>query len=171
MLLVMCPVCSAKLIYDATGRICFETSDSWVCYPVASDSVTYFLHGIALDEDTGIVFKQSKYFMKYSSLKMMPIEEKLIIRDSILRYHGRLLQSKGYFVTIDNAECLADSIIVEFTAQKNFLTCYVVIKYYIKDYICYSLSAMGSYETKEELMNTADTLTIDNIPFLQWIEE
>lgn len=53
--------CSAKLIYDTTGRISFETSDEWYFAPGEGDMMTNHLHSIVLDKDTAIILKQSNF--------------------------------------------------------------------------------------------------------------
>ena len=163
--------CSAKLIYDNTGRISFETSDKWFYAPGEGDMATYHLHSIGLDKDTAIILKQSKYQLKYATMKDMPMEEKSVLRDSILQHHIEGLKSKGYSVTINKTDCYDDSIIAGFTARKGGSTCRLVVAYFIKDYACYSLCYMGTDETREELVKTVATLKIDGTPFLQWIRE
>lgn len=163
--------CSAKLIYDNTGRISFETSDKWFYAPGEGDMATYHLHSIGLDKDTAIILKQSKYQLKYATMKDMPMEEKSVLRDSILQHHIELLQSKGYTTTINKTDCFDDSIIAGFTARKNGMVVRIVIAYFIKDYVSYNLSYMGTDDTIQEVVNTVATLKIDGIPFSQWICE
>ncbi len=163
--------CSAKLIYDTTGRISFETSDHWFYAPGEGDLMTYHLHSIALNKDTAIILKQSKYPLKYESMENIPTTEKSILRDSILKYHISALQEKGYVVTINKTDCLNDSIIVGLTVRKNDIIGRFVIAYYIKDYAAVSLCFMGTDETIREVVNTVATLKIDGIPFSEWISE
>lgn len=160
--------CLAKQIYDNTGRISFETSDEWFYASGEDDIATYHLHSIALDKDTIISFKQSKYVMKYPSMKVMPMEDKSIIRDSILQYHINALQSLGYSVTINKPECLEDSIVAGFTVKKDFSSCYIVVEYFIKDYVCYSLCAMCTDKTKDALLEVIGSIRIDGKPLSQW---
>ena len=163
--------CSAKLLYDNTGRITFETSDEWYYAPGEGDTMTYHLHSIVLDKDTAIILKQSKYPMKYESMETIPAAEKSILRDSILKQHISALQEKGYVVTINKTDCLNDSIIVGLTVRKNDRIGRFVVAYYIKDYVAFSLCFMGTDDTIREVVNTVATLKIDGIPFSEWISE
>lgn len=161
--------CSAKLIYDITGRISFETSDAWFYAPGEDDSVTYYLHGVQLDKDTGIGFKQSKFYVKYPSIHTIPIEEKSILRDSVLKYNIEVLKSKGYSVTINKTDWSEDAIFAGFTARNNTSSYCVIVVYFIKDNIGYSLFAIGTDKTKYELLDVIHTLKIDGITLSQWI--
>ena len=163
--------CLAKLIYDNTGRITFETSNYWYPVSLGEDEMTVELHSISLDKDTAITFKQSKFPLRYKSMRAMNDSEKSVLRDYIMQFYINLMKSKGYSVSVNKTNVLSDAILAGFTLYKNGLEYKIVVMYCIKDYVAYSLCLLGTSYTASELMNVATTLRIDGIPFNRWILE
>ena len=161
--------CSAKLIYDSTGRISFETSNKWHIISLGEDPVTLELVSIALDKDTCITFKQSKYEMGYKSMRSLSQTDKSILRDMLLQFHIDLFKSKGYAVIVNKTEYLDDSILMGFSLRKDFSVYRAVGMYFVKDYICYSIFATTTDANRPEIMRVISTLKIDSIPIKQWI--
>ncbi len=161
--------CSAKLIYDSTGRISFETSNDWYVISMGEDPVTLELLSIALDKDTSITFKKSKYKMGYKSLRALTQSDRSILRDALLQFYINLFKRKGYTVTVNKTECLDDSIKMGFSIRKNNDVYRAVGMYFVKEYVCYSLFATTTDENRSEITQVINTLKIDDIPFVQWV--
>ena len=58
--------------------------------------MTVELHSISLDKDTAITFKQSKFPLRYKSMRAMNDSEKSVLRDYIMQFYINLMKSKGY---------------------------------------------------------------------------
>ena len=161
--------CEAKLIYDNTGRITFETSNDWHYYNFADDAFTISLHSIALDKDTFVKFNQSKYTMPYKSMATMSMEEKSVMRDSIIQYHMSLFKNTGYIASINKTDIATNGIMAGFTIRKNGLEYQTATMFCIKNHIAYSLTVAGTPQTAFNALSIAKTLKIDGVPFSIWI--
>lgn len=168
---VQTSVCSAKLIYDNSGRITFETSNDWYYVSMGEDFATLELHSIALDKDTAVTFKQSKFTMPYKSMRTMPASEKSVIRDRLIQYNLNLFKAAGYSTVLNKADIFDDAIIMGFTLKKNGSVYKAVTMYGMKDYVVYSIALLATDNTAYEAMTVAKTLKIDGIPFNVWIQQ
>ena len=161
--------CSAKLIYDNTGRITFETSDDWFYVSVGEDVATMKLHSVALDKDTFVTFKQSKFLFDYKSMQNIDESYKSVIRDKLIQSTINFLKSKGYTAIVNKADILKDGIAMGFTVKKDSIEYPMIEIYTIKDYVVYSLSVCGTRYSAFRAVEVAKTLKIDGVPFTQWI--
>lgn len=171
LLLILMPIssCSAKMIYDNSGHISFETDNQWYYLPMRGDAVTASLLCIGLDKDTFIKFSQGLMPMRYKSMRSMSADEKSILKDSIIQFHSNLLLGKGYTTHLNKAEALDNCISAGFTCQKDNMTYKVFIMFAIKDYYAYSLSIAGNSQTILSAFETGKTLKIDGESFFDWI--
>lgn len=161
-------VCSAKLIYDNTGKITFETSNEWYYTSFGEDIATYELHSIALNPYTCVIFKQSKYAVKYNSMAQMSISEKSVLRDQLLQFHIDLFKNKGYSVRVNKTEIFDDSIVISLFMKRRFSEYRALLMYCIKGNAVYSICCMGDTNSIFEATKVVKTLKIDGIPFDDW---
>ena len=162
-------LCSAKLIYDTSGRISFETSNYWYPVSMGEDAVIMELHSVALDKDTAVTFKQSKFISKYKSMRSISYSEKSILRDNTVQFHINLFKSQNYSVVVNKTDVFNDFIITGFTLYKNGFEYKAVMMFTMKDYIFYSINVLATSSTAYEAMNVANSLKIDGIQFKNWI--
>ena len=169
LILVIPATSNAKHIYDNSGRISFEVSNKWYYFPMPDDAQTMTLLSIALDNNTAVALKQSKFYFPHKTISAMSNTDKSMMRDNLLSYYTNGFKAKGYTASLNKADYWKNSIIMGFTLNKNGKTYKCVAGYWIKDYICYSLCCMSTLSTMMDAFNAAKSLKVDNVPFEQWV--
>lgn len=159
----------AKIISDRSGIITFETSNQWRLVSVGADPATYELISIMYDKDTFIKFTQSKFNVKYKSLRQASYAEKSELKDYMMKFYSDSFKSKGYICTRTRADCLDDSIVLGFNIKKNNIESDFVTGIYIKDYCVYSVSATCVKATSDEMIKTLQTLKINGMDYKKWL--
>lgn len=171
LLLVINTNCYAKLIYDDSGRISFETSNDWYYTQVEVDSDTTSLHSIANGKDTIISFQKSNIPMNYNTMRQMTELELSEARDVLLQFTMNFIRDLGWIPQIDTTNYSQESIFISFTLTKdNFKYKFATI-YWIKNYTLYCLMVLGPAYTMPEAIHVADSLIIDAVPFMAWMKQ
>lgn len=158
--------CLAKLIYDKSGRISFETSDDWYYCSVGFDVE---LLSVGLDKDTIVTFVKGLNKADYKYLREASNAEKSILRDQFIKIFTNRLINDGYKVYVNKTDIFDDIIIVWLTFEKNGLRYNAINACTLKDYTLYFVGACGTEYTAPIALQTLNSLKIDGIKFISWV--
>lgn len=168
LLLTMCVPVLAKTITSVNGRVSFTTPDTWFYSSVGGDASTQEILTVALNGDTFVSLKQSKFALKFKSFKQCSYAEKTIYRDMFIEQAFNNVRSKGYDIKVNNSEIAESAITIAYHLFKDGRKSYILESYVVKDYYCYSMVVMSTDSTLNEASKVLTTLRIDGMPYTSW---
>ena len=169
--LMICVTCSAKVIRSNDARFTFTTPDNWFYTRVGGgDSLTDEVLTVARDKDTIVTLKRSKTYSNYKTLRDVSYAEKSKLRDNAIRQTTNNMQRLGYDIRVAETDIFEGAVGISYHLFKGGKKFYIVESFTMKDYILYSLSLSASEYTNPEAANVFISLTVDGVPFSQWLK-
>lgn len=168
LLLTMCVPGMAKTITSTNGRVSFTTPDTWFYSSIGGDASTQEILTVALNKDTCVSLKQSKFALNFKSFKQCSYADKTIYRDMFIQQAINNVRPKGYDIKVNNTEIAESAITISYHLFKDGRKFLILESYIVKDYYCYSLIVMSTESTVYEASKVLTTLRIDGTPYTTW---